>query len=102
VACGGGGGGSGLAAGIGALDAVDDEVLIEPSSTPALLEMCERRGATISGPVTGTDYSIVTIPGGSSVSQFLKDIESEPAVRGARRSSRSARSTATRRAPRRA
>jgi subtilisin family serine protease len=55
-------------------------VLVDPVDETALDDLASEHGATVLGPVEGTDFYVVEAPQGISASDFLDDIEHDPRV----------------------
>jgi len=79
-ACGGGAGGGSLAS---ATSVAKTRVVIDPSTPGDLERLCEETNATILGAIEGTDYTLVEIPKGKKIEEFLKDLEADPRVEDA-------------------
>lgn len=80
AACGGGGGGSSGGGDDGGGPPPPPSatvVLVNPTSLEDLEELCDDKGATIVGPVEGTDYYEVSVPDGVDVDDFLEDLDDE-------------------------
>ena len=80
LGCGGTGGGGAGGGGGGDAPSNPTLVLVDPVDEPSLLELAGERGATVVGPVEGTDFYLVETPDGVSPSDFLDDIEHDPRV----------------------
>jgi subtilisin family serine protease len=82
TACGGGGGGDSSGGGGGGDGGPPPPpsatvVLVDPTSLSELEELCDEKGATVLGPVEGTNYYEVSIPDGVDVDDFLEDLDDE-------------------------
>ncbi len=80
-ACGGGGFGGGP--GGGATSPAGTRLAVKATSLPELERLCDAKGATVLGPVEGTDYYLVEIPEGVSQHDFLEDLHDEVEVEDA-------------------
>jgi subtilisin family serine protease len=76
---GGGGGAGGTEGGTGTPPG-REHVLVDPTTTADLRELCERYGARLLTELEGTAYCVVEIPEGYTVEEFLEAIAHEPAV----------------------
>ena len=79
LGCGGTGGGGSGGPGDGVAPSTT-HVLVDPVDETALSDLASERGATVVGPVEGTDFYVVETPEGVSASDFLDDIEHDPRI----------------------
>ena len=83
AACGGGGSSGGGGGGGPTAPASTTQVLVKPTSLLALQNVCAAKGATVIGPVEGTEYYLVEVPDGVSADDFRKDLQDELEVEDA-------------------
>ncbi len=83
AACGGAGSGGTPSGDGGTPSSAATRIVVNATSLGDLEDLCDDKGATVIGPVEGTDYYLVEIPAGVSQADFLEDMDDELEVEDA-------------------
>jgi len=83
AACGGGGSGGAPPVDGASPSTAATRIVVNATSLDELEVLCDDKGATVIGPVEGTDYYLVEIPEGVSQEDFLEDMHDELEVEDA-------------------
>jgi subtilisin family serine protease len=80
AACGGGGGSGGGLEPLATTTGTPKQVVVQVHEREELDEICRETGATVLGEVAGTDYYTVELPPGTSMAEFLRELDEDTRV----------------------